>query len=247
MSDELQLPPLESSEALRLELSKINISVRARGSGRGTKEVERWQAARALAALGEAGLLGFPLEVVHRDRPDFFFRMAGDEVGVEATEAVSQSGAAARVTRDRNVPGAAVDASIFKPGTEPWKRKNLIRHLKSVGRRLTGRGWAGDEVEREWVDAIAGVVAAKAKSIHEPGYDLRRRMWLLVEDNLSLPALELEKALPALCERLNRFARLPGDFERVFIGRGGRLLGVSQSGEEVLQVPALWASGGGTR
>lgn len=90
-----------------------------------------------------------------------------------------------------------------------------------------GDGWAGDSVERSWVEAMANFVSDKILSVQASGYTRFDRTWLVIYDNWPAPNLNHAKALPLLIAELAKLATW-STFERVFILDESVLLEVEQ-------------------
>jgi hypothetical protein len=82
-------------------LESINIKVPLRTEGRSTEDCERWSICRLLATLAKNNLLKYPVEVHHRNKPDFRIRIGQDIIGVEVTEAIPQDLARADALMER--------------------------------------------------------------------------------------------------------------------------------------------------
>jgi hypothetical protein len=125
--------------------------------------------------LAKLQLLAFPLDVEDRDRPDLRISSAGREIGIELTEMIPPAFAQAHAIANQHYPNAVVDRSIFTWGRS-FTTKQIHDHLaKSTG--LTGPGWAGDSVEREWAAAANDAVKAKTAKLNQAGYQLYADNW----------------------------------------------------------------------
>ena len=76
---------LLAKDEIELEsmLRSIDISVPRRSEGRTKEHTESYAIAHLLSALLGKNHLLFPLELVRRERPDFFLKVSGLEVGIE--------------------------------------------------------------------------------------------------------------------------------------------------------------------
>lgn len=93
-------------------------------------------------------------------------------------ELVPAAYAQAVAIANREFPKATiVDRSVFGWGAE-WTAEEIREHLRSEGHRLSGDGWAGDAVEREWAEAVRKAVAKKTERLNAPGFRLFAKNWL---------------------------------------------------------------------
>ena len=90
-----------SSVDLLSQLAAIDISVPLRTEGRTTEHCERWSICRFLAAYAATDVLGYPLHLEKRERPDFLLRLPGSDFGIEVTEAVPPDWVWADARRER--------------------------------------------------------------------------------------------------------------------------------------------------
>lgn len=89
-----------SAQELVALLAATDISVPPRTRGRRSRHVERYSVALLLATLADREL-GYPLSLVHRDRPDYQLEMDGRRIGVEHTEAVPENEAHRSALREQ--------------------------------------------------------------------------------------------------------------------------------------------------
>jgi hypothetical protein len=115
------------------------------------------------------------LELV--DRPDIHVVSAGQDIGIELIELVPQAYAHAVAIANQEFPSAIVDRSVFRWGIT-WTADEIRNHLKVEGHRLSGSGWAGDAVEREWADAVREAIAKKTSRLNAPGFQHFSENWL---------------------------------------------------------------------
>lgn len=85
-------------------LAATDISVPPRALGRTKEHTQRWAIARFLATFANADLVRFPLELTDGERPDFVLTRAGDEAGIETTEAIHPDHARIDALRNVTVP-----------------------------------------------------------------------------------------------------------------------------------------------
>src|SRR4029077_17901478 len=110
------ISPALDSGTLRNALRAIDITVPLRTEGRKTAHTEQWVICRLLSTLDRHGRVGFPVSVIHRDRPDFLVMQSAIQVGVEATEAISEEYAAFSALAEREFPDVLLDPGHFRWG-----------------------------------------------------------------------------------------------------------------------------------
>ena len=205
-------PIVASSKAeLLSQLRRIDISVPPRGDGRTTEHSERWSICRLLSTLAEAQVLRYPIELEHRDRPDFVLTQGGELIGIEFTEAIPANWAWANAKREENAYDNFIPLQKFVPG-EPLRTADEV---DAIARGTNwGDGWVGDAPERQWSDAMLHFAIGKAKKLAHPGFTPYAHNWLLIYDNWPLPALEEEVAARHFASKL-AFVATP--FERIFV------------------------------
>ena len=166
-----------SVDDLLQALRGVPDNVPPRGCGRRSEHTEPWVAKRLIASLATAELLSFPLTVELRDRPDMVVDSAGLDIGIELIELIPPAYAQAVAIANREFPSAIVDRSVFGWGTS-WTPEAIREHLRSEGHRLSGDGWAGDGVEREWATAIRSAIQKKTDRLNCSGFRSFSENWL---------------------------------------------------------------------
>lgn len=158
-------------------LRKVPDEVPPRGMGRRTEHTEPWVLKRLVASLGSGGWLKFPLSVELDDRPDIAVESGGSKIGIELMELIPPAYAQAVAIANREFPDAIVDRSVFGWGAE-WTPEGIREHLRTEGHRLSGDGWAGDAVEREWAESVRTAVAKKTERLNASGFRQFAKNWL---------------------------------------------------------------------
>jgi len=232
------VPMLEANNHSELlsNLSKIDISVPLRSEGRTKDHTERYAVAHLLSALSGTDLIEFPLKLTQRERPDFLLSMASCQIGIEHTEAVPQNEAHKTVLREKGHGPEMHFLSRSDPGETKKTAKDLIREIEAND---AGEGWAGDSVEREWVEAIFYFVKQKVDKLLKDGFEKFDKDWLLIYDNWSLPALDREKAVPLLLSHINSGGVLQ-EFDFIFVLTGPHLCAVSRGGIRLYDTNDIW-------
>ena len=178
-------------EDLKSQIDGLKIGVRPRAQSPATDDREQWQIQHLLLALSCARKLSPPVRLHKRDAPDFLLEIGNMRIGVETTEAINPDYVRAQMHPAAQKDGAVVDPSLYKWGTQR-RSKSQIR--EEAGRtQLSGYGWAGDSVEREFGQSIIDVVRSKSLKLrsHYERYDSDH---LLVYHNHPSPAINIDKA-----------------------------------------------------
>lgn len=181
----------ESLDELLHLLRDVADEVPPRGMGRRTEHTEPWVMKRLVASLATCGFLRFPLSVEQGDRPDIALEVDGSEIGIELMELVPPAYAQAIAIANREFPNAIVDRSVFGWGTE-WTPAEIREHLRTEGHRLSGDGWAGDAVEREWAEAVRNAIERKTDRLNTRGFRLFSENWLGTYASSPGPAFDVD-------------------------------------------------------
>jgi hypothetical protein len=112
-------------------LRAIDITVPLRTEGRTTEHCERWSICRFLSTYAGTNLLGYPLKIEKRERPDFLLSLPSRRVGIEITEAVPPDWAWADARREKLNYDKLVFLQRFRPG-EPQKSRGEIDALRGA-------------------------------------------------------------------------------------------------------------------
>ena len=139
---------------------------------------------RYLFPLADGGLLRFPITVAKTETPDFLLSWQQDAtVGLEVTKATRQE---------------------FEADLTRFDRKQRTKHYLSdpaTGTMdLSVAGWAGNAVEREWVEYIVASILDKLEDINTysvGGCDL------LIYDNTPTGAPDLNMVAEKVCLKLS--------------------------------------------
>jgi len=185
--------PISNLTDLVTQLAGAPAVVALRGEGRTTGQTETWITHRLVPTLAQLGFIDFPLEISLADRPDLRLEMPGGTAGIEITEVVPLAYAEADAIRNKNYPGAVVDRSLFTWGVQ-FTPAEIHKHLSQVGQKLTGPGWAGDSVEREWARAVNAAIVTKTEKLNRPGFTICQWNWLAAYTSAPGPALEIAHA-----------------------------------------------------
>lgn len=236
--DRVDISAIKDSTTLRARLQAIDISVPLRTEGRTSDHTERWVICRLLATLDKHGRLSFPLSVTHRDRPDFLVNGNQGQVGVEATEAISQQYAAFSLLAEREFPDVLLEPGQFK-WDSPERTPDEMREILRQG-RLTAAPWVGDRPEQEWAQYMESIIRAKLKKLQRVNFGKYAENWLAIYDNLPLPNVHLQKASLRLRPLISDVWNETPTFQRVFIERGLMILELRSDGTNQLVLEDLW-------
>lgn len=227
-----------SRSRLLERLSQVDISVSSRKEGRTTEETERWTICRLFATLGWERKLEYPLRAEKSERPDYVLSISGSPaIGIEVSEVVNTDLVRAMMLPEAQETDSIVDASLFRWRDQP-KALEELREIASR-KKLSGPGWDGLQPEREFADAISDRVGSKTDKLNEDTYTRLGEDWLLLYENLSLPALDLPIATSYLGLSLGNYWG-PNSFNRVFVESGPQIVEFSQSRITMYEICNLW-------
>ena len=187
--------------------------VPGRGKGRTADHTELFSLALLLGNPVLESDLSFPLEVIHRDRPDFLIRMPDREIGIEHVEAVSQNEAMIASLREQGYGPECHFIRRSVPGEPLLTREQAIREIEAD---KPGPPWCGDSPEREWAEAIAYFVKQKLERMRKPSFQTFDENWLLVYDNWRVPAPDPNESLAAFLGHPDA-ASLHGAVDRLYV------------------------------
>lgn len=203
------MPNFEASDidTFKAELSKLKITVPARGEGRKTEHCEQYQIYHLLKALFCSEYFALPVSLKKRERPDFELKLGEITWGIETTEVVHPDWAKASTLPESKHESTVLDPSLFKWGT---KSRNLKKLKEDASKdKLTGPGWAGESVETEFSQSILDTVRSKHEKL-VGGYKRYDTNCLLVYHNLSSPILDFERSAFLTNEALKDYWQLDG-------------------------------------
>lgn len=217
------------SEQLDQLISGLATDVPRRGNGRTTDQVECWQMQHLLIALRNQGEISPPILLEKREKPDFLMKSGGRKIGVEATEIVNRDLAKGETLPEANHPDSVIDESLFRLGNEGRPLDQLREDVSQA--QLTGHGWPGESVEREFAESIHGRVAQKKVKLQN--FNRFSEDWLLIYHNMLSPVLDLEKAMDLTVRKLSTGWNESG-FSKVLVHKDNRMLKFDEHGATVL-------------
>ena len=112
-------------------------------------------------------------------------------MGIEATEVINRDYVAATMHPNVRNQDSVVDPSLYKWGTAGRTRRQMADEAART--KLTGYGWVGDSVEREFAAMAADIVSSKSAKLFD-GYERFDCDSLLIYQNQTLPCLDIEGA-----------------------------------------------------
>jgi hypothetical protein len=119
------------------------------------------------------------------------------------------------------------------PGAKTPPAKTTKKKLREDPHNLNSPGWAGDEPEMLWADAVRRTVSAKISKID--GYRPCHRYWLIIHDTWDMSVIvKLPKAVDYLTEKLTAMNIV---FEEVFIIRNRRMVRIRHDGLDIVDLP----------
>lgn len=179
-------------------LERVPDTVPARGFGRLTKHTEPWVMKRLVASLASSEILKLPISVELSDRPDIVIHSGGRDIGIELMELVPPAYAQAVAIANKEFPKAIVDRSVFGWGTILTARE-IRQYLKHEGHRLSGDGWTGDAVEREWAAAVRNAIDKKTERLNISGFRHYFENWLGTYTSSPGPAFNVDVGARLVC------------------------------------------------
>lgn len=230
--------PIHAKSPCALRTNLRDIDVRVPQEGRTTAPSEIWVSCHFLVAVSETDLLGYPLSIMTGDRPDLVLSSPSEHTGIEITRAVSENQVQVDKYAERNnIP--CVLGYHYEPGEEKFSQQKI----KAIAEgQIQSLPWMGDQIEREWVDAMLYFTKKKAENFAHPDFKKYDRNWLLIYDNWS-PYADLDAYPDATTDLggqlFNCDSKNP--FDRVFILRSRHVWDFS-CGENVVKhaIPDLW-------
>lgn len=205
-------------EDLRDWLCRTNFDVPLRSEGRTKDHVEPYAIGYLLATLSPH-YFKFPIELVHRERPDFLLRTRGRTIGIEHVEVVPQNEAWMAKLREE---GHGPDVHFLRHAAVGETVKPRAETIREIEADDSGDGWVGDSAEKEWAEAVAHHALAKVERASQPGIETLDETWLLMYDNWPLPAVDPRKAAAYFLAR-DEAAAVLERFERVLVMDDQRL------------------------
>jgi hypothetical protein len=119
------------------------------------------------------------------------------------------------------------------PGAKTPPAKTTKKKLSEDPYNLNSPGWAGDEPEMLWADAVRRTVSAKISKID--GYQPCHKYWLVIHDTWDMSVIvKLPKAVYYLTEKLTATNIV---FEEVFVICNRRMVCIRHDGLDIVDLP----------
>lgn len=165
-------------------LNSIDISVPSRSKGRTIIHTEMYSIVTFLLQFKNDIFVDFPVELIHKDKPDYRIFTANKSIGIEITESIPEQKARASVLLSKYFP----KGSILQPKFFGWnapKRTNdeIIEIIKKSNLCLIGDGFSGESIEVNWMQGIYGCIKNKTQKLNKKGFHKFDKNWLLIYDN----------------------------------------------------------------
>ena len=185
----------KNSQELMKSLASIDISVPARTAGRTSEHTERYSVCRLLSTLSKSNHVSYPLSLKKRERPDYLLHCNGTDIGIEITEATSQDYCEYVAAAEKDSTVTFLEPGHFRHGSRVSRnmKNQLLKQTK-----LTSPGWAGDEVEKEWLNYVKDAILQKTAKAQKPEFEKFNENWLLVYDNTPTMFMHKELLTPYL-------------------------------------------------
>lgn len=227
----------DSKAELLAALRAQDITLPLRSEGRNKDHIERWTLCRLLATLAAQDLIRFPFATTKRERPDFDLCMAGEQVGLEVSEALQANYAEHQKIQETEFPDSFMEPGHFRRGAVPQQRQ---REILAAG-QLSAPPIMGDALEREWAEGVVNTIAMKQKKLASPGFQKRPVNWLSVMDSLFIHSDWIPKGLTFLRPLLVPIWSTQPSFDQIFIDHGTEVFVIlSRDAQQIVPTNNLW-------
>ena len=217
-------------------LSEGEIKVPPRHKGRTTEHTEKYCLYKMLATMADNNLLKYPMEITKHERPDFVFKVNGQFIGIEQTEAVPENLAKQDFLRYKMNKNDVRFISKHHPKEAKKTTKQLKHEINNI---VPSGGWFGDSVEVNWSEAMEHFIEQKEINALKSGYKSFKENSLLIYDNWPTAALDIDVGASYLVKRLS--GREPKyEFDNIYILSHGYLLVFNSNNYNKYTVNELW-------
>ncbi len=216
-----------SADDLLQKIASRKVSVPPHGSGQTHEHGrirEAWVAFRFLHTIAKCPLLSYPIRVEFSDKPDLilvFERKGQMTIGIEITEATSQNSVKLQVELERD----GIDGVWHIP-EHKWSdsQRDLEKQRKIYRGELLSPPIMGDAIERNWHDAILGIISKKTKKVKHPEFRCYLHNWLLIYDNWTphIPDWEVNTMITKVNQHLSECS-WQHPFDRIFLQGSERM------------------------
>jgi hypothetical protein len=229
----------ESKDEILCFLRSQDISVPARTKGRTTKHCERSGVYRLLATLATANHLEYPITIIHRDKPDFLFKLPHHEVGLEFSEATSEVEAAIDAQAQHMGKSVLLFTDLFQkdmPNLNAKQKREIIENPPPGG-----PGWGNNRGVPDWVAWIMDCIKKKTGDYSHSDFTKYKENWLLVYDNLPIPfARDTSRRWADLDLKLKQYFSKQWHYDTLFVLSGNDLARLTRNERNVYEIADLW-------
>lgn len=162
----------------------------------------------------------FPIDLIHDDKPDFYFKSqeSNQWVGVEVTRACNEAQKEIKYRLESRGQAYCYSVNLFTPDMTKKKAKELVNTI-SAGDEAQVRPLMGSEPERRWATYIWQAMYKKKADFNKTDFKKFSRNILLV--NVETPGMvavrDFEVGLSCLNAELFDFWHEQPTFDSVFI------------------------------
>lgn len=221
------LTEIASASELRERIEAfLTDSLEKERNGEGGPDTEKHDMLQLLTVLAGSDVVGYPVTLIKRERPDFCLITSNRQIGVEHTRSVSENEAHKDALRKK---GHGPDTWFISPVPLEERRKSKKELVAEIQQDDPGDGWDGDSPEIQWAEAMLSSAKDKLASIKKAGFQRFEEDWLLIRDQWSLPAPDIRKAGMLLANATDLPALLR-EFKRIFVLSGRFVCDVSTEG-----------------
>jgi hypothetical protein len=160
------------------------------------------------------------------------------QVGVEATEAISEQYAAFSAIAEREFPDVLLDPGHFRWDSPPKTIEEMRETLRQG--RLTAPPWVGDRPEEEWALYMESILRTKISKLKRPDFTKYAENWLAIYNNLPIPNVHLQTASHRLLPKISDIWNDSPTFQRIYIEHGPVILEIQRRGTAHLVLEDLW-------
>lgn len=150
--------------------------------------------------------LPFPIKVISNESPDFILieTNKNKEIGIEHTRATLESLKIAEAEVKKHPKGSIIELCHYSSFEKLPKKKSDIGII-APGDKLKGKGWDGDQAEREWAKIILNSIERKVHLLNEGHFERKEENQLIIEDNSPVDFIKREdEAIDILKKKYNQ-------------------------------------------
>jgi len=146
-----------------------------------------------LIGCSKISRLSLPIKVISNESPDFIFieTNKNKEIGIEHTRATLKSYKIAVSELKKYPKGSKIELSHYSPFRKLPKKKSYSGII-APGDKLKGKGWDGDQTEREWAEIILNSIERKVHLLNEGHFKRKEENQLLIEDDSHVKFMKRE-------------------------------------------------------